>query len=283
MWTKDFLSLNDGTQIFIRYHQKPELKTWLLHCHGIGEYSGRHDYIKELFGDTFNILQWDLRGHGHSSGKRGYVQDFRDYMLDVSAVIDFMIKQLKSEEYVLTGHSMGALVVSTYLQNFSRERLYPKGFHINAPPVNIGGRLEKLTHYMKPGLVKALHALPFSFPVPNTIEADALSHDPEVVRQYYLDPLNCTKLQSQLLISLFRETRRVFNRPLSPQCPSFITQGTSDTVVCPKACKSYFAQIEHDFNYWELTDSYHEIHNEIDQFRLPYFEHLQKIITPMAG
>jgi alpha-beta hydrolase superfamily lysophospholipase len=282
MWKKDFVELSDRTHIYIHYKLMDPNKKWLVHTHGIGEHLGRHQYIDDLFGEHFNILQFDLRGHGLSSGERSNVESFKDYIKDITGVIEHLRDKLEMKNYVLLGHSMGALVVSSFLQSIQTNTPYPDAIHINAPPVNVGGKLEALATKMGKKTVGLLNAIPLSIAVPNTIEADALSHNPDIAKGYNEDPLTSKKLHSRLLFSLLKEIKSVYSKPIGPKAPAYVTQGTADTVVSPTACKKYFHEIERGFTYKEIPGSYHEIHNEIDEYRLPYFDYIKEIIIPYA-
>lgn len=59
---------------------------WIIGTHGLGEHSGRHTYLFDLFASDFNICLYDLRGHGKSFGKRGNVGSFSDYFDDLEAL-----------------------------------------------------------------------------------------------------------------------------------------------------------------------------------------------------
>ena len=82
------LKMRDGVNI---YMQVKEIGSpyWVISIHGVGEHLNRHQYISELLGQDFNILQFDLRGHGKSGGKRAYVDSFKDYYEDLFEILEF--------------------------------------------------------------------------------------------------------------------------------------------------------------------------------------------------
>ena len=68
-----------------------------------------------------------------------------------------------------------------------------------------------------------------------------------------------------------------FARPIRSKCPSFVTVGSSDKVVGAADVIEYFTNVDKSFNLKVFDGAYHEIHNEIDKYRKPYFEYLKTI------
>ena len=67
--------MRDSTKISCQIHEGGH-SVWIIGLHGMGDHMGRHDYLMKLFSSDFNVFQYDLRGHGESGGKRGFVEDF---------------------------------------------------------------------------------------------------------------------------------------------------------------------------------------------------------------
>ena len=64
-------------------------------------------------------MAWDLRGHGRSEGKRGFIRDFNDYERDLESLVAVIRRQPQSSSgpFILFGHSMGGLITLQYLEN----------------------------------------------------------------------------------------------------------------------------------------------------------------------
>jgi len=120
---KKLLTMRDGTEICIKVKESGS-PVWIIATHGIAEYSDRHSYLDELFGQDFNILRYDLRGHGESSGLRTYVEHFEDYCYDLKEIIQYTAQKYRMKKFILFGHSMGALVTAQFMQNFVDDELY---------------------------------------------------------------------------------------------------------------------------------------------------------------
>jgi alpha-beta hydrolase superfamily lysophospholipase len=267
----------DGTKLFLNI-QQDDHPVWLIHTHGIGEHSGRHQYIMDLFADKFNVFLYDLRSHGKSEGKKASVHDFDLFMEDLHELIMYLKKEHGMKRFVLSGHSMGALITCAYVQRFSDPKFYPELVFVNAPPVNVGGPAEKLAEVMPFHLLNKLANIKRSIALPGLVDSNILSHDPEVAPNYKSDPLNATALHTNLLLGLVKSSRETFSRPIGPNCPAYITIGSEDRVVSYPRNLHYFKSIEKSFDLKVFEGAYHEIHNEIEEFRTPYFEHLKSTI-----
>ena len=105
--TTETLKSSDGTAIHvIRAMAAEPARGDILLCHGANEYMGRYTHVIEaLNGAGYNVHGMDLRGHGHSGGRRGHVQRWVHYSEDMRTVAQSIGKPL-----VILAHSMGGLV-----------------------------------------------------------------------------------------------------------------------------------------------------------------------------
>ncbi|MCY4523288.1 MAG: alpha/beta hydrolase, partial [Halobacteriovoraceae bacterium] len=182
-------------------------------------------------------------------------------------------EKYKAEKFILFGHSMGALVTSSYLQN--QDSPYPHRAFLSAPPVGIAGIAGKLVKWIPKSAMNSFCSLPVSVPLP-VVDFRHLSHDSQVALDYARDEFNQLKLHSRLLLQLVDHAKRVFSRPLRPRCPVFCAMGSEDTIVDYPSAKQYFSVVEKNVQFKTIKGAWHEMHNEIDRFRKPYFEFLKK-------
>ena len=53
----------------------------LVHCHGLGEHSGRHKHtFAKLLKNGVEVFRFDHRGCGESKGERQWMENFSDYV-----------------------------------------------------------------------------------------------------------------------------------------------------------------------------------------------------------
>lgn len=101
--------------IYYRVNEfKPERQT-IVFVHGVsGSSSAWLPYEKDLE-STFNILSFDLRGHGKSEKPRTY-EEYRieDFVEDLHVLTE----HLQIGKFVFVGHSMGCFVILAYLRKY---------------------------------------------------------------------------------------------------------------------------------------------------------------------
>ena len=235
--------------------------------------------MKDLFEHDFNICQYDLRNHGRSSGERSKVFDFNLFIEDLDEIILHLKERYKMKRFILFGHSMGALITSAYIQQKADPDFYPERIFINAPTVGFPGALGAFVKSSPRGLWDRLTKLPVSVALGGLIDLNDLSHNPEVGERYAQDELNCLKLHSSLILGMVKTSKEVFSRPIRPLCPAYVSVGTEDKVVNPSDLQIYFTMVEKAFHLQIIDGAYHEIHNEIEKYRAPYFEHMKSVFN----
>ena len=277
--TSQFLTLSDGTQLHVQITQNNSPR-WLIATHGIGEHLARHRHLNELFSQQFNLLLYDLRGHGKSSGRRAYVDRFATYYQDLRQLVDFLQTEYAMERFTLFGHSMGASIVCGYLQQPGHQTPGPEKVFLSSPAISLPGSKGVLVESMPLELFQGLGACPFSLELGGLVDLAKLSRDASVGRDYLKDPLNCLKIHSKLVLELVIAMKSIFARPLGVKCPVHCAYGTGDAVVSPTAIEKYFQQVEPTATIRSFTHAYHELHHEIPMVRKEYFRFLQEAMSP---
>ena len=252
---------------------------WLIVTHGMGEHMERHQHLLKLFPQQFNILMYDLRGHGRSEGERGHVKQFSDFRRDLEAVIDFLRKEFNMKRFTLFGHSLGGLITSDWLQNEAKAECYPEKVFLSSPPVGAPGLLGPLFGHAPLLVMKTLTDIPLSVPLGGMLDLSKLSHDSRVLQAYLSDDLVMLKIHSHLFFETLRTAREVYSRPLRVSCPLFVSIGTGDGVVHPKMLTRYFTLVEKNAKLLQVKDGYHELHNEIEKYRTPFTKFLQASLS----
>jgi acylglycerol lipase len=275
---KKFLKMRDGAELYTQVKESGS-PVWIIATHGIGEHLERHKYLPEMFGHDFNIFQYDLRGHGRSTGRKAYISDFSLYMEDLLEITRFLKEKYRMNRYILFGHSMGALITCSFIQNYVDEHVYPERLVVNAPPVGAHGLLGDIVRYLPTTFFEGASQWKITLPLSGMVDLKYLSHDSRIKDDYIADPLNALKLESKLILELVKTSKKTFARPLRSKCPSFVSVGTADRVVGSKDLINYFTTVDKSFNLKVFDGSYHEIHNEIEKYRKPYFEHLKSVFN----
>ena len=272
---------------FIKLSSGPLLKAqilennseiWILSVHGIGEHAGRHQHLIKLFSQNFNILQFDLRGHGESEGKRGDVEQFSQYIEDLWEIIQFLKQSYSMKRFFLYGHSMGGTIVSGFIQKLASKTnnldLYPEKIFLSSPAVGIPGISGHILKYF-PKISSTLSSIPYGVPLPKVIPLEKLSHDARIIDQYLEDPLTMKTLNSHLLFQLISASNNIFQRPLRAQCPLKVLIGSKDSIVSVPMLVDYFTGAEKNAQLSIIEGGLHELHHEIKRFQTPFFKELK--------
>lgn len=101
--------------IYYRVNEfRPERKT-LVFVHGVsGSSSAWLPYEKDLEA-TFNILSFDLRGHGKSEKPKSYEEyKIEDFAEDLNSLME----HLQIEKFIFVGHSMGCFIILNFLKKY---------------------------------------------------------------------------------------------------------------------------------------------------------------------
>jgi alpha-beta hydrolase superfamily lysophospholipase len=88
----------------------------VLYVHGFNDYFFQEEMAEQFIQQGYNFYAVDLRKYGRSwlpNQKFNDVRDLSEYFADVDSVLS-VIKREGSEKVLLTGHSLGGLVVALY-------------------------------------------------------------------------------------------------------------------------------------------------------------------------
>lgn len=272
-WVKTF----DELKLNCKIHENGS-PVWIIVTHGLGEHGDRHSHLNELFSQYFNICTYDLRGHGKSDGKKGYAKHFYEFSEDLHSIITFLKKEYQMKRYILIGHSMGGLVTSSYMQKRVDKDFYPEKVILSSPACAGPGAMGNFFRLAPRTLNNFMAGLPLSIPISGVLDIKKLSHDPRVYEEYIKNPMNVLKIHTHLLFEILRESKDVFSKSLRITCDLYVGIGTEDYLVNAPFCIEYFKNVEKQANLYVVEGGYHELHNEIEKYRLPFFDFLKKAI-----
>lgn len=241
----------------LRTHQTP--KACVLIVHGIGEHSGRYAHVAAYLNRAgYTVYSLDYRGHGLSEGKRANVGEFALAALDVKMCYDWLRAEEGDLPVFILGHSQGTLVTLVYALR------YPQTIR----GIVLLATMMGLTQ-LPPPLIWLARILKLVAPESKLIKLDAntLSHSPDVLRAMTADPLNNNaRLSSDIVYEMLREGRRVLPQLPALKHPILLAHGTGDQLTPPAGSQLVFETIgSTDKQLFFYEDLYHELHNEPEQ------------------
>lgn len=206
----------------------------LLIVHGFAEHSGRYEHVgSQLAAAGLAVHAYDQLGHGRSSGRRGHVRRFDDYLDDAERMIALVRAEHPGLPLFLLGHSMGGLVTAA----LARERRPEvRGIALSGAALCLARPL--------PIPLWALRALRLLAPRHSRdaeIDPNALSTDPEVGRAYLADPLVFRQMTISLSLEFVTAARRTAPGGADVAVPLLALHGGDDPICRPEGSERFAA------------------------------------------
>jgi acylglycerol lipase len=229
-------------------------KATVIITHGIAEHSGRYHHItKRLNQAKYDVIRYDLRGHGQSAGARGKLKHHLEMVHDLHALV-LEIKKQDSSIYLL-GHSLGGLIVHMYAVTYQDV----KGI------ITSGASTDYLKDVL-PFRIFGVRLLSF-YRVKTNFADNKLSRIQTVETNYLNDPLNLKKMYGSLIGNmLFKGVQYLKRNIKKHNVKTLILHGKDDKIVPYTFAQQMYEEISHeDKTLCLYEDSYHEIFHDLDQ------------------
>jgi alpha-beta hydrolase superfamily lysophospholipase len=245
-----------------RWRPESTPRAVLAVVHGFGEHSGRYGNLVNWFVPRgYAVYAFDMRSHGRSPGKRGYIESYAEIRGDVRAFLDLVHGQEPGAVVFLLGHSQGGLTVLNYVLHdpsglagvvASGPLLCPPGIS----PVLL--QLSRLLSHVAPGLA-----------METGLDATTLSRDKAVVDAYVNDPLVHGKATPRLATELTATIDWTQAHASEMALPCLIVHGGADRLCAPQASREFFDKITFaDKERHEYEGYYHEVYNDVGKEKI---------------
>ncbi len=251
----------DKSKLFLQRWMRKDATAWLFLTHGQAEHSGCYErFVAGMTDAKVNVLGWDLRGHGRSEGRRGYAQEFMDYVRDYALVLEHCKKELFVDlPWFATGHSMGALITLRYLSDQLDENC--KGVLLSSPFLGI--KIPVPT--WKSGAAQILNLVAPQLTLPNGLDYHHLTSDKSLFAEYENDPLRHDKISSGVFLGLDSAFRYCLDLAPRAKWPLLLQYSAHDKVVTAEKSKELFELWGGKKEIFTYENSEHEIYNDIER------------------
>lgn len=246
----------NNTKIYARKNLVENAKANVVIVHGIFEHLDRYDYlVDKLNNEGYNVYRYDARGHGRSEGKKGDLNKFDEFLVDLDYYINQIKKEHPDKKIVLLGHSMGGLVATSYASLFNEKIDY----------LVLSGACNKT-----PKAAKALKFIP-TFVTALLKYKNALGKgvcgDEKVVEAYNNDPLVLKEGTMRLMKNAFINGCKLVNNNIANiSVPTLIMHGEKDGIVVVDTGKWTYENLKVEDKTLKIyNDLYHEIFNEVSK------------------
>jgi acylglycerol lipase len=229
---------------------------YVVLAHGASEHSGRYAWTGERFAQAgYATFAIDHRGHGRSDGPRAVIDRMDNAVADLHQLVRLAASRGGGARPYLLGHSMGGAVALAYALEHQDELA---GLILSAPVAQLEAAspatraVGKLLSRVAPSL--GLY----------TIDSTAVSRDPQVVRDYDVDPLNYHgKLPARTVAELSDTVGRFHDEVPNLELPLLTMHGSADRLAPPEGSEMLFERAgSKDKSIRRYDGLYHELLNE---------------------
>lgn len=218
-----FLDSADGTRLRVARWGTGARE--LLLVPGLAEHAGRYEHVAAWFvGRGWRVHLVELRGHGHSGGKRGHVDAWARYVDDVRAAAAPL-----GAGWSLLGHSMGGLVCLDAV----RDGLGPARMALSNPLLGVRVPAPRV----KTAAAGLLSRVWPSLSLTNELSSAWLSRDPAVGKAYDEDPLVYGTITPRWYTEMLAAQARVLAAP--PRVPTAFFLAPDDPITDTAAAGAF--------------------------------------------
>jgi len=254
-----YFNNSEGARLFHQsWAPSVNLKAVLVVVHGLAEHSGRYlNLVNEFVPRGYMVCGMDNRGHGHSEGRRSYINRFDDYVLDLDSYVDLIKSEHPNTKLLMIGHSLGGTIATAYAE---LHQIKLTGLILSAPALKAGSSITK-----KDKLLARIASRLLPTAGVASLDAKSISKDHVVVEAYLKDPLVYTgKISARLGFEIIQAIEKTIP-PLMPEImiPTLIMQGDEDRLSNPEGSDILFQNISStDKTLKRYPGLFHEIFNE---------------------
>lgn len=266
--------------LFYQSWTAPGARATLVLTHGIAEHSeAYHETALKLVPLGFNIYAFDLRGHGRSDGRRGYIDNFKRYSLDLDRFVRYLqAGPLKDSKLpiVMLGHSMGGLITLRYLVD-KGAAAPATALVLSSPALGISIPISPLKEFAASTLLKYLPQVTLA----NDIPYDKLTHVEERWRKYPGDVLRHDKISPAMYFGMLEAFEVVGAGAPRLKIPTLIVTAGEELIVDRPAVEAFFPKLGSEIKKLIIFEnSYHEILNDIERDKV--IKDIDTFLTPIV-
>lgn len=224
---------------------------------GWSDHSGRYQTVVDaLVPAGIGVYAVDLRGHGHSAGKRGHINSWEDYRGDAYALVGMVREQHPDIPRFLFGHSMGGLVTLDFVIHHPEQGL--RGLICSAPFL-ASANVSPVMAF----LGRALSRVYPNLSLDPGAAPGSISRDPAVIAENDADPLAHNLATPRLSTEINATQAFVLGNLDAVRLPYLLMLGSADPLVPPHVSRDKFKDIgSEDKTIHEYEGAYHEVFND---------------------
>ncbi|OFX27316.1 MAG: hypothetical protein A2033_10895 [Bacteroidetes bacterium GWA2_31_9] len=260
MQTESFKILAvDGLKLNFIHWFLPNPKAVLILIHGIGEHSGRYNYLASRFVSSgINVVSIDYRGHGLAEGKRGHINSYSELLNDIDSLFNQIPFYYQNIPKILYGHSMGGNIALNYAMRHNHSIKL-----IVATSPWIG--LYKKTPAWLMFFAKMMNKIYPSYTQKVTFRSSELTHDSSVLEKHKQDNLNHGLISPRMFFEMTDAGIYLLLNSEKLKIKTLLLHGTLDSITSFKSTEEFYNKTS-KYSTLKLWDGmFHELHNETEK------------------
>ena len=207
----------------------------LVTVHGFGAHCGIYRHVAgALLTRGIAVTQFDCRGHGRSQGRRGHVDRFDDYHSDLRLVVRRARERTPGVPWALMGHSLGGAIV---LDHVLRQHSQPQADRLIAVAPWL--ELKMKVSMPKRAAAEFFSRLKPTLTIENGIKAEDVSRSPEVVANFFRDPLVHHVATAGWFAEVLHAQAALRARAAQLQVPTLLLVAGHDRIVSTEASLAF--------------------------------------------
>lgn len=230
-----FFGVN-GAELFYRvFKPKGALKAAVIVVHGHGDHSGGLQNLSEcLVEHKYIVYAFDLRGHGKSSGTRGFIRTWEEYRGDLHEFHKLVASEVPELPLYIVAHSLGGVISLDYSLYHGTDIA---GLIAIAPAISYEVKpTEKL-------LISLMGKLKPDYTIEKSSNLQLLTQDPEMISRLNSDSLRHNVVTPGLGRGLIQTLPRLMNEAQSIKIPFLLQYGLDDEITLSTKLRQFFNTI----------------------------------------
>lgn len=263
------LTTRDGISIFVRAWISDQPQRILVYIHGLGGHGGYYGGLEgQLTPDGIIVVAPDLRGHGRSQGKRGDIDHFGRYLLDIDATVTWSMACWPNMPLFMLGESMGSSLVIQYAAstvNLPQVDISPPvldGLVLVSPVLRptIHPTIREIIQYARSLLIDPARP---SLAVRGREELGC--RDPVFNAQLQADPLFVRLVSARFLTKIGLWLKHTRKKGHLLHLPLLVLQGGQDHIAHPHGTTAFLRHISSkELNVITFSQAYHCLFHDPD-------------------
>jgi alpha-beta hydrolase superfamily lysophospholipase len=233
MTTEGTFNGADGTELFFRVIEPLTApKAAIILVHGHGDHSGGLQNISaSLVNNDYIVYTFDLRGHGKSTGKRGFIRSWDEFRGDLHEFRKLVSIEQPELPLYIVGHSIGGLITLEYSIDHSAG---VAGIIAIAPAISY-----EVTPFEQLGII-LMGKLKPDYRINKSRKIRLLTRNSAMRAKFNSDSLRHNIVTPGLGHSLIQAISRLVNQAPSIKLPFLLQYGLDDKITPPTKLSDFF-------------------------------------------